>query len=63
MINKQEGLVGPILHPVSGGGHQTAQRRNHRLQVVICRVRIHHHAIVPAAFVKIAFLKGADFDR
>ena len=44
-------------------GNEAPQHGDDLLHVVVRRIGVHDHAIVPAAFVEIRFLEGADFNR
>ncbi len=63
VIEKEVSLERPVIHPAGRGGHDFLQVRHDPLHVVVCRVGVHDHAIVTAAFVEVRFLERSDLHR
>ncbi len=61
VVNEHVVVEGSIVHPTGGRGCDFMQHAYDLCHVVVGSIGIHDHAIMPAAFVKIGFLKVAYF--
>src|SRR5215475_6749649 len=61
MREKEIFLKRAVVHPTGCGGHDAVSIGCELWHVIVRTVRVHNHAVMPAAFVEIGFLKRTNF--